>query len=60
MALLITLIATPALAKERSQEKTFNARTVGLQKLDGYVPLYWDPAAGKMLMEIWTTPSMTG
>ncbi len=55
IALLITVIALPALAvvaQEKPQDKTINARTAGLQKLDGYVPLYWDAANGKMLMEI--------
>jgi len=48
--------ALPAPAQERSQEKptdkSIAARIAGLQKLDGYVPLYWDAATGKMLMEI--------
>lgn len=55
IALLITVIALPPLAvvaQEKPQDKTISARTVGLQKLDGYVPLYWDANGGKMLMEI--------
>ncbi len=55
ITLLIGIIALPALtvvAQERAQDKTISARTAGLQKLDGYVPLYWDAANGKMLMEI--------
>src|SRR4029079_18035871 len=39
-------------AQEKSADKTITARTAGLQKLDGYVPLYWDAASGKLLMEI--------
>jgi hypothetical protein len=35
-----------------AQEKTIAARTTGLQKIDGYVPVYWDAANGKMFMEI--------
>jgi hypothetical protein len=35
-----------------AQENTFNAKIAGLQKIDGYVPLYWDQSTGKMLMEI--------
>jgi hypothetical protein len=56
MIALVIALALPASAQERSQEKpqdkTIGARTAGLQKLDGYVPLYWDAATGKMLMEI--------
>ncbi len=36
--------ATPA--------ESFAARTKGLQKLDGYFPLYWDAAAGELWLEI--------
>jgi hypothetical protein len=49
---IIPLPSPPVAAQERPQEKTMSARTAGLQKLDGYVPLYWDAANGKMLMEI--------
>ncbi|MBI2834159.1 MAG: zinc-dependent metalloprotease [Acidobacteria bacterium] len=28
------------------------AKTAGLQKIDGFVPLYWDEGGGKMLMQI--------
>jgi hypothetical protein len=31
---------------------TIEDRTAGLQKLDGYFPLYWDEHAGTLLMEI--------
>src|SRR6266568_9039060 len=52
IALWITVMAVPVIAQEKQQDKTIGARTAGLQKLDGYVPLYWDAANGKMLMEI--------
>ncbi len=32
--------------------QTIAAKTIGLQKIDGYLPLYWDAANGKMWMEI--------
>ena len=35
-----------------AQENTIAAKTAALQKIDGYVPLYWDQSTGKMLMEI--------
>lgn len=50
--LFIAFITSPIAAQERSQEKTITSRTAGLQKLDGYVPLYWDASGGKMFMEI--------
>lgn len=31
---------------------TIAARTSGLERMDGFVPLYWDERAGKMLLEI--------
>ncbi|HKQ03582.1 MAG TPA: zinc-dependent metalloprotease [Blastocatellia bacterium] len=50
--LFIALIALPVAAQDRPAAQSLAERTRGLQKLDGYVPLYWDAAAGKMLMEI--------
>ncbi len=35
-----------------AQEKSLAARLLGLQKIDGYMPIYWDAANGKMFMEI--------
>ena len=56
MIALVVALALPASAQERSQEKpqdkSISARTAGLQKLDGYIPIYWDAATGKMLMEV--------
>src|SRR5215471_12446078 len=52
IALIIASIAFPTFAQERPVDKSIAARTAGLQKLDGFVPLYWDAATGKMLMEI--------
>src|SRR5262249_12107845 len=31
---------------------TIEARTSGMQKLDGYLPLYWDDKTGSLWMEI--------
>lgn len=50
--LTAAFIALPVAAQDRSQDKTVSARTSGLQKLDGYVPLYWESTTGKMFMEI--------
>ena len=35
-----------------SEPNALAARTAKLQRLDGFVPLYWDAAQGKLLMEI--------
>jgi hypothetical protein len=52
IALLALLCAMPIHAQNRNEDKTIAAKTAGLQKIDGYIPLYWDAAAGRLLMEI--------
>jgi hypothetical protein len=53
LTLFITLFAlAPAAAQERQARKSFAELTRGLQKLDGYFPLYWDGEEGKLLMEV--------
>ncbi|HET9530098.1 MAG TPA: zinc-dependent metalloprotease, partial [Blastocatellia bacterium] len=56
IAILVIISALPVTAQERAQEraqeKTIGARITGLQKIDGYFPLHWDAATGKMFMEI--------
>ncbi len=49
IALLALMCAMPIYAQNI---KTIAAQTAGLQKVDGYIPLYWDAGAGKMWMEI--------
>jgi hypothetical protein len=51
-ALLTLLCAMPINAQNRNETQTIAAKTASLQKIDGYVPLYWDAGAGKMWMEI--------
>jgi hypothetical protein len=53
--LFVALSAPVAIGAPRQgepQNKSFDARIAGLRKIDGYVPLYWDATAGKLLMEI--------
>lgn len=45
-------LASGAAAQDRKGPQTISALTAGLQKIDGLVPLYWDPADGRMLLEI--------
>ncbi len=54
IALTIFLLALSSAAqdKDKDQVKTLRARTEKLQKIDGYIPLYWDAEKGEMLMEI--------
>jgi hypothetical protein len=42
----------PAAARGEAQGKSFSETTRGLQKLEGYFPLYWDSEQGKLLLEI--------
>lgn len=39
-------------AQARQPEATLAAKIANLQKIDGYLPLYWDAASGKLLLEI--------
>jgi hypothetical protein len=50
--LLIALFTVSASAQEKPQDKSIGSRTSGLQKMDGFIPLYWDSAGGRLLMEI--------
>ena len=39
-------------AQEKASDKSIAAKTAGMRKIDGYLPLYWDEASGRLLMEI--------
>ena len=56
IALLTVFLAVPAAAQDeapdKGQPKTISALTARLQKLDGYIPLYWDAEKGELFMEI--------
>lgn len=47
--LALLLLCLPLVADE---PKTIAARTAGLTRIDGFVPLWWDEANGKLLMEV--------
>src|SRR5215471_16979528 len=38
--------------QEKASDQSIAAKTAGMRKIDGYIPLYWDEASGKLLMEI--------
>ena len=37
---------------QKNEDKSISVKTAGLQKIDGYMPLYWDAASGKLWLEI--------
>src|ERR1044072_6731450 len=52
LSLLLLVPAASASEQEKPAPKTFAQLTRGLQTLDGYFPLYYDAAEGKLLLEI--------
>jgi len=50
--LLAFSTATAQDRNEKAEGKTIAAKISGMQRLDGYLPLYWDAESGKLLMEI--------
>src|SRR5215210_7277843 len=55
LILVLVLSVLPGVARAQSQDrqdKSISARLSGLQKLDGFIPLYWDATTGKLYMEI--------
>ena len=58
---LSLVVSTSALAQGRGggagggqqgPPQTIEARTAGFQRIDGYMPLYWDERTGSLWMEI--------
>ena len=49
LALLATALAP---AQASAQIETITTRTAAMQKLDGFVPLYWSAADGRLYLEI--------
>ncbi len=49
---LALMVAPGAGAQDRPQLDTIEKKVAGCEKLDGFVPLYWDAQAGRMYMEI--------
>jgi hypothetical protein len=52
LSLLLALFAHASAQEQRPTPKTFAQTTRGLQKLDGYFPLYYDAEQGRLLLEI--------
>jgi hypothetical protein len=55
-ALVAALVPRAVRAQQQGRAggpvRTIEDRTAGLRRMDGYFPLYWDSAAGQLLMEI--------
>ncbi len=51
---LLLPVAAASLAQSTpsTDRATIAGRTAGLQKIDGYMPLYWDAVRGRLLLEI--------
>jgi hypothetical protein len=49
--LLLLGLAAPG-AAQRAEPATIAEKTAGMEKLDGFFPLWWDARAGKMWLEI--------
>jgi len=58
IAMMLCLAAAAAAAQDDKDKQppdklpTIAAKVEKLQKIDGYMPLYWQPSAGKLFMEI--------
>ncbi|NOT59777.1 MAG: DUF5117 domain-containing protein, partial [Acidobacteria bacterium] len=49
---ILLLCAAPLWAQPKPEDNTITTKTARLQKIDGYMPLYWDAASGKLWLEI--------
>jgi hypothetical protein len=57
LAAAALLPATPATAQQRAASApeelpTIESKTEGMQKMDGFIPVYWDAKAGKIWLEM--------
>jgi uncharacterized protein DUF4953/uncharacterized protein DUF5117 len=47
-----SLLASPAFAQDADRLPTIAGKVEKLQKIDGFMPLYWEASTGKLFMEI--------
>ncbi|QQS47944.1 MAG: zinc-dependent metalloprotease [Acidobacteriota bacterium] len=50
--ILTIILISPVQGREQADQRSISVRTAGMTRLEGFVPLYWDAAAGRMWMEI--------
>jgi len=48
----VSATAQPSAQPSKAAPPSIEAKTAGMQKLDGFVPLYWDEAEGRVYLEI--------
>jgi hypothetical protein len=51
-SLLVVLLSALAFAPAGAQPATLASRAAGLTRQDGFMPLYWDAARGRVLVEV--------
>jgi len=49
---ILLLCVAPLWAQNKTEDKSLAGKIAGLQKIDGYMPLYWDAASGKLWLEV--------
>ena len=52
LLLVVSFVVFNVNLNAQEKDRSIRTRTKGLQKLDGYMPLYWDAENGKLLLEI--------
>ena len=52
VVLLLLVYGVGSIQAQQSPASNIAERTAGLQRTDGFVPFYWDPARGRVLIEI--------
>lgn len=52
LLILVALFVFALDAGAQDKDRSIRTRTKSLQKMDGYLPLYWDAENGKLLLEI--------
>ena len=52
LLIVLSLIPLTVTAQEKATDKSIAARTAGWQKLDGFIPMYWDERTGSLFLEI--------
>ncbi len=48
----LLLCALSVQAQNKTEDKSLAGKTAAMRKIDGFMPLYWDAAGGKLWMEI--------
>ncbi|MCZ6695582.1 MAG: zinc-dependent metalloprotease [Acidobacteria bacterium] len=52
LIVLVLLVGTVPVALARKGPQSIEQKTRGMQRMDGFLPLYWDAGEGKLYMEV--------